>query len=103
LKLFRSLYKLVSTYRTVTLMAKSATLTIQKWGNSLAVRIPTGVARAAHFTEGLIVEVCLDEVGVTVKPVGQRSLTLAEKLALFDPVKHGGEAMPVTPVGAEVM
>lgn len=84
-------------------MSKSATLTIQKWGNSLAVRIPTNVARAAHFTEGLTVEVVVDDVGVTVKPVGQRSLTLEEKLALFDPAKHGGEAMPAAPVGVEAM
>lgn len=98
-----SLYKLVSTVRQVLPMSKSATLTIQKWGNSLAVRIPANVARAAHFSEGLAVEVVVDDVGVTVKPVGQRSLTLAEKLALFDPAKHGGEAMPVTPIGVEAM
>lgn len=84
-------------------MSKSATLTIQKWGNSLAVRIPANVARAAHFSEGQTVEVVVDDVGVTVKPLGQRSLTLAEKLALFDPAKHGGEAMRVTPVGVEAM
>ncbi|SPK77468.1 putative PemI-like protein (plasmid) [Cupriavidus taiwanensis] len=84
-------------------MSKSATLTIQKWGNSLAVRIPSNVARAAHFTEGLTVEVALDDVGLTVKPVGQRTLSLAEKLALFDPAKHSGEAMAVSPIGAEAM
>jgi hypothetical protein len=31
------------------IMTKTATLTIQRWGNSLAVRIPAAVARAAHF------------------------------------------------------
>lgn len=30
-------------------MPKTATLTIQQWGNSLAVRIPAAVARSAHF------------------------------------------------------
>lgn len=96
-------YILVSTTSMVACMTKSATLTIQKWGNSLAVRIPTSVARAAHFTEGQQVEVSVDEIGVTVKPVGQRSLTLAEKLALFDPAKHGGEVMASARVGAEAM
>ena len=84
-------------------MAKAATLTIQKWGNSLAVRIPTVVARSAHFTEGQEVEVRADEIGVTVKPVGPRRLSLTEKLDLFDPAKHGGEVMASPRVGVEAM
>ncbi|WP_153100294.1 AbrB/MazE/SpoVT family DNA-binding domain-containing protein [Paraburkholderia hayleyella] len=84
-------------------MAKTATLTIQQWGNSLAVRIPAAVARSAHFEVGLEVEVTTDEAGVTVRPVGPRKLTLAEKLARFDLAKHGGEAMAASPVGAEVL
>lgn len=84
-------------------MAKTATLTLQQWGNSLAVRIPAAVARAAHFEVGQEVQVTSDEIGVTVKPVGQRKLTLAEKLALFDPAKHGGEAMTTGLIGAEVL
>lgn len=84
-------------------MSKSATLTIQKWGNSLAVRIPASVARAAHFAEGQEVEVSVDDGSVTVRPVGSRRLTLAEKLALFDPTKHGGETMAASPVGKEAM
>jgi len=74
-------------------MAKTATLTIQRWGNNLAVRIPAAVARSAHFKVGQEVEVTSDEVSVTVKPASPRKLTLAEKLAAFDPEKHGGEAM----------
>lgn len=84
-------------------MAKTATLTIQQWGHSLAVRIPAAVARSAHFEVGLEVEVTAGDAGVTVKPVGARKLTLAEKLAKFDLTKHGGEAMAATPVGAEVL
>jgi len=84
-------------------MAKTATLTIQQWGNSLAVRLPAAVARSAHFEVGQEVEVTTQEVGVTVKPVGPRKLTLAEKLERFDPAKHGGEAMVTGPIGAEVL
>ncbi|KLU26778.1 AbrB/MazE/SpoVT family DNA-binding domain-containing protein [Caballeronia mineralivorans] len=83
-------------------MPKTATLTIQQWGNSLAVRIPAAVARSAHFEVGQEVEVTTEEVGVSVKPVGRRKLTLAEKLEQFDPAKHGGEAMETHPIGAEV-
>ncbi|MBO4119706.1 AbrB/MazE/SpoVT family DNA-binding domain-containing protein [Cupriavidus gilardii] len=84
-------------------MAKAARLTIQKWGNSLAVRIPSAVARSAHFVEGQEVEVQVEEVGVTVKPVGKRAMTLDEKLALFDPAIHGGEVMATSPVGVEAV
>jgi antitoxin MazE len=93
---------LVYTFQEVRIMAKTARLTIQQWGNSLAVRIPAPVARSAHFEVGQEVEVTTQEVGVTVKPVGPRKLTLEEKLAQFDPAKHGGEAMATGRVGAEV-
>ncbi len=83
-------------------MNKTATLTIQQWGNSLAVRIPAAVARSAHFAVGQPVEVSADDLGVTVKPVGTPKLSLAQKLALFDPAKHSGEAMETDRVGAEI-
>jgi antitoxin MazE len=81
--------------------SKSATLTIQRWGNSLAVRIPAPIARSAHFQIGTPVELTLQEVGVAVRPLGKRNLTLNERLELFDPKKHGGEAMVSGLVGLE--
>ncbi|CAN7213628.1 AbrB/MazE/SpoVT family DNA-binding domain-containing protein [Caballeronia sp. LjRoot29] len=82
-------------------MAKTATLTIQQWGNSLAVHFPAAIARSAHFEVGQEVEVTTDEVGVTVKPVGPRKLTLAEKLAKFDPATHSGEVVATSRMGVE--
>jgi antitoxin MazE len=69
---------------------------------AVAVRVPAAVARAAHFEVGQEVQVTTDEVGVTVKPLGPRKLTLAEKLERFDPAKHAGEAMATDRIGAEV-
>ena len=83
-------------------MGKTAKLTIQQWGNSLAVRIPSAVARSARFAVGQPVEVSVQDSVVVVKSIGEPKLTLAQKLALFDPVKHGGEAMATGRVGAEV-
>jgi antitoxin MazE len=74
-------------------MSETARLTIQRWGKSLAVRIPAAVDRAACFEAGQEVEVVNAEVGISVKPLNRRTLTLAEKLVLFDPGMHGGEAM----------
>ena len=80
---------------------KIATLTVQKWGNSLAVRIPAALARSAHFELGTIVELDVQEGNIVVKATGARKLTLDERLAAFDIKKHGGEAMSVKPVGLE--
>ncbi|MCX7056312.1 MAG: AbrB/MazE/SpoVT family DNA-binding domain-containing protein [Pseudomonadota bacterium] len=84
-------------------MAKSATLTVQQWGNSLAVRIPAAVARSARFSVGQPVEVSAQESNVLVKPLGEPKLTLAQKLAAFNPAVHGGEVMGSRPVGNEVL
>ena len=84
-------------------MRKSASLKVQMWGNSLAVRIPAEVARSAKLSAGQVVEVAAQDVGVYIVPIGPREMTLAERLAEFDPEVHGGEAMVVRPVGREAM
>jgi antitoxin MazE len=61
-----------------------------QWGNSLAVRVPAAVARSARFAVGQPVEVTVEADGVVVKPVGEPKLSLAQKLALFGPVKQVG-------------
>lgn len=80
-----------------------AILTVQQWGNSLAVRIPASIAKSARFTVGQPVEVSLQDAGVVVKCVGTPRLSLAQKLEVFDPAKHGGEAMATGPVGVEII
>lgn len=84
-------------------MAKAATLTVQRWGNSLAVRIPAAVARSARFEVGQPVEVSVADEGILVKRLGKPKLTLAQKLAAFDPARHSGEAMATRPVGKEAL
>jgi antitoxin MazE len=80
---------------------KTATLTVQKWGNSLAVRIPSALARSAHFYLGTLVELDVHDGSIVVKATGRQKLTLDERLAAFDPKKHGGEIMSVKPIGRE--
>ena len=82
-------------------MAKGATLTVQRWGNSLAVRIPAAVARSARIKVGQPVEVSAQDSNVLVRAIGDPKLTLAQKLAAFDPSVHGGEVMATRPVGNE--
>ncbi|MGB9150649.1 MAG: AbrB/MazE/SpoVT family DNA-binding domain-containing protein [Burkholderiales bacterium] len=83
-------------------MTKTATLTLQQWGNSLAVRIPSAVAKSAGFKVGQPVEVSAQDAAVMVVALGERRLTLAQKLAMFDPEQYGGEAMVTGLAGKEV-
>lgn len=82
-------------------MAKT-THTVQQWGNSLAVRIPAAIARSARFAVGQPVEISLQKSGIMVKRIGAAELSLLQKLAAFDPAKHGGEMMADGRVGVEV-
>jgi len=87
---------------TIETMAKSAELKIQKWGNSLAVRIPSSIARRAGFRAGQPVRVSARDSSVLVSAAGEPYLTLAQRLSLFDPQQHGGEAMATTRAGREI-
>jgi antitoxin MazE len=84
-------------------MAKTAHLTVQQWGNSLAVRIPSAVAKSVGFKVGQPVEISAQDAAVLVVALGERKLSLSQKLALFDPEHHSGEAMATVAVGKEAM
>ena len=80
---------------------KSANLTIKQWGNTLAVRIPAAVAKAAQIEINQPIQVIAEKGQVIIKPIGPAKPSLAEKLMRFDPARHGGEAMATRKVGAE--
>jgi antitoxin MazE len=54
--------------------------TIQKWGNSLAVRIPRSVAKDIHLNQGTAVDVIAVSGKIVVKPRRQRHYTLTQLL-----------------------
>lgn len=83
-------------------MSKTATLTVQQWGNSLAVRIPAALARKVHFVVGQPVEISTDDFGVIVHRKGSPKRSLEQRLAAFDPAIHGAEVISSGRVGAEV-
>jgi antitoxin MazE len=79
-----------------------AVLDIKAWGNNLGVRLPAAVAKAARLKVNQRVRVSVEDGRVIITPEHARPLSLAERLAQFDPAVHGGEAMAATPVGREV-
>lgn len=78
-----------------------AVLDIKKWGNNLGVRLPAAVAREAHLSVDQRVRVSVEGRQVIITPVADTALTLEHRLALFDPARHGGEAMASQLIGAE--
>lgn len=79
-----------------------AILDIKQWGNSLGVRLPAAVARGAHLHVDQRVRITVEGDRVVIEPVEHASPTLEQRLAQFDPARHGGETMPTGPaVGAE--
>ena len=78
-----------------------AVLDIKQWGNSLGVRLPAAVARDAHLRVDQRVRVSVEGGQVVITPITDIPLTLEQRLARFDPARHGGEVMAATKIGAE--
>jgi antitoxin MazE len=79
-----------------------AILSIKHWGNSLGVRLPQAVARAANLHADQQVRMVVEDGRVVIEPLPQASaLSLEERLKRFDAARHGGEVMAVAAVGAE--
>ncbi|WP_462324940.1 AbrB/MazE/SpoVT family DNA-binding domain-containing protein [Desulfoplanes sp.] len=75
---------------------------IKYWGNSLGVRLPAAIARAARLQADQTVRITVEEERIIITPVRDVPLTLEERLARYDPEKHGGETMQTeTDEGAE--
>jgi len=79
-----------------------AVLDIKRWGNSLGMRLPSAVAKAAHLHLDQRVRLIVEEGKVVIIPVESHLDSLEQRLAHFDPEKHGGEVMQTDElVGAE--
>jgi len=75
---------------------------IQKWGNSLAVRIPRPFAQDIQFTENLPVEITVRGGKLVVAPIVQPELSLSELVAAITPKNRHDETSTGGPVGNEV-
>lgn len=68
-------------------------LDIKHWGNNLGVRLPAAIARAADLHADQRVRITVEGDRVIITPLHDEPLTLDQRLARFDPDRHGGEAM----------
>jgi antitoxin MazE len=75
---------------------------VQKWGNSLAVRIPKSFAAEAGLHADAVVELSLVEGALVVQAVKLQPLTLLELLRGITAENLPGEWDTGSPVGKEV-
>jgi antitoxin MazE len=74
---------------------------IQKWGNSLALRIPKSFAVESKIKQGSTVEVSLESGKIVVFPVAEPEFSLDELLAEITPENLHGEFETGSSVGKE--
>ena len=75
---------------------------IQKWGNSLALRIPKSFAQEIHLEQGTMVEVSLQEGTLRITPFAHPPITLESLLQQVTPqnLHHEVDTGPVVGVEA---
>ncbi|HEV3164141.1 MAG TPA: AbrB/MazE/SpoVT family DNA-binding domain-containing protein [Isosphaeraceae bacterium] len=74
---------------------------IQKWGNSLALRIPKALAAEVKIGQGAVVDLTLIEGQLVIKPVRDTSFTLEHLLAGVTDQNLHGEVPTGKPAGRE--
>ncbi|MCZ6873956.1 MAG: AbrB/MazE/SpoVT family DNA-binding domain-containing protein [bacterium] len=75
---------------------------IQKWGNSLALRIPKSFAVEIHLEQGALVEISLHDGKLLVTPLSRPAITLEELLKHVTPQNLHHEVDTGPAVGGEV-
>jgi antitoxin MazE len=75
---------------------------IQKWGNSLALRIPRPFAEDSNLHEDSEVDVTLRNGRLVVAPVQEQRFTIEDLVEQITPHNRHGETETGGPVGNEI-
>jgi antitoxin MazE len=75
---------------------------IQKWGNSLALRIPKSFATHSNIEQGSVVELSLDDGRMIVEPAKEQEYSLEDLLARVTKKNLHSEVDFGMPVGKEM-
>jgi antitoxin MazE len=77
-------------------------ITVKKWGNSAAVRIPAFILAAAHVALDQTVEVREEQGRIIIEPVRQKTYALDALLDDITPINLHPAIDTGAPVGKEV-
>jgi len=75
---------------------------IQKWGNSLALRIPKAFANDAQLENDTVVEILLEDGQIIIKPIAKPQWTLEQLLSGITSDNIHGEADTGNAIGKEI-
>ena len=75
---------------------------VQKWGNSLAVRIPRSVAEDTQLSSGKTVNMAVHDGQIVIMPTRQRRFKLNDLLRGVTPRNRYAEIATGNAVGQEV-
>jgi antitoxin MazE len=75
---------------------------VKKWGNSLAVRIPSSVIQDLGLSENSSVQIVSNGVVATIQPKKRKKISLDELVSAITPDNVHGEVDWGSPVGKEV-
>lgn len=75
---------------------------VQKWGNSLALRIPKPFAEDAKVEEGAVLDLSVLRGKLVASPVRRKKFTLKQLLSKVSKKNVHGEADFGPPLGREV-
>ncbi|OIO02864.1 MAG: AbrB/MazE/SpoVT family DNA-binding domain-containing protein [Elusimicrobia bacterium CG_4_10_14_0_2_um_filter_56_8] len=78
------------------------TTIVQKWGNSLALRIPSALAKDIHLHQGSLVDMAIVEGEMIVKPQKRSKLSLAQMLKGITKSNRHSEQNNEGPAGREI-
>ena len=76
--------------------------TVQKWGNSLAIRIPKSFAEEIDLSQGTPVDLALLDNKIQIEPIKKEKLSLDELLKKITDGNIHGEIDTGSPVGKEI-
>lgn len=76
-------------------------VSVKKWGNSLALRIPKPFAEDAEVREGTVVDLSVSKGKIVAVPLGRKKVTLRELLAKVSQRNLHGEVDTGRPTGRE--
>lgn len=74
---------------------------IQKWGNSLALRIPKVLALDAHIKEGTLIDIAVSNGEIVAKPTRKPAFDLKTLVARISPDNVHNEVATGEPIGRE--
>ena len=75
---------------------------IQKWGNSLGIRIPRTVAQETSVESDSVVDITVEDGKILISPEKQKSLSLRQLLSRVTEANLHVEIVTSDPVGKEI-